>query len=156
MKKISVISITIALLFASSCNPKSDNAKTGQDLIFPKGEKITNDNFTGSAWLNNLMIADSINHNALGSVSFEPGARTNWHSHPAGQIILVIEGEGYYQEEGSPKKILHKGDVVKCPPNVPHWHGASADKELIQVAITSRENGPTQWMKPVTHDEYLK
>ncbi len=64
--------------------------------------------------------------------------------------------EYYYQEEGSAKKILDKGVVVKCPPNVPHWHGASADKELIQVAITSRENGPTQWMKPVTHDEYLK
>lgn len=156
MKKISVISITIALLLATGCSQESGNAKAKQEVIFLKGEKITNDNFTGTAWLNNLIVADSINSNAVGSVTFEPGARTNWHSHPAGQIILVINGEGYYQEEGSPKKNLHKGDVVKCPANVPHWHGASVDKELIQVAITSRKNGPTKWMKPVTEEEYTK
>jgi quercetin dioxygenase-like cupin family protein len=156
VKKISVISITIALLLAAGCSHKSGNAKAEQELIFPKGEKITNDNFIGTAFLNSLVVADSTNPNSVGSVTFEPGARTNWHSHPAGQIILVIAGEGYYQEKGSPKKILHKGDVVKCLPNVPHWHGASADKEFIQVAITSRKNGPTEWMNPVTDEEYAK
>ena len=130
------------------------NADKQKGEVFSKGEKITNDNFTGAAFLNSLVEADSTNEIAVGSVTFEPGARTNWHLHPAGQIILAIEGEGYYQEEGSPKKILHKGDVVKCPPNVPHWHGASANEALIQVAITSREKGPTQWMKPVTDEEY--
>jgi quercetin dioxygenase-like cupin family protein len=156
VKKISVISITIALLLAAGCNQKSGNAKTEQELIFAKGEKITNDNFTGTAFLNSLIVADSTNPNAVGSVIFEPGARTNWHAHPAGQIILVIAGEGYYQEKGSTKKILHKGDVIKCPPNIPHWHGASAGKELIQIAITSRQNGPTEWMKPVSQEEYTK
>ena len=59
--------------------------------------------------------------------TFEPGARTKWHLHPDGQIILALGGTGYHQEQGSPRKILRKGDVVTCFPNVPHWHGASAD-----------------------------
>lgn len=75
--------------------------------------------------------------------------------HPSGQIILATGGVGYYQEKGSPKRILRKGDVVKCPANTPHWHGASADKEFIQIAITGREKGPTQWLEPVTDQEYL-
>jgi aryl-alcohol dehydrogenase-like predicted oxidoreductase len=65
-----------------------------------------------------LMNADSLNSISVGNVTFEPGARSKWHLHPAGQILLVTGGVGYYQEKGSPKKILHKGDVVKCPPNV--------------------------------------
>src|SRR5690606_25816589 len=116
----------------------------------------TNDNFVGDAWLEMLVDADSVNRNSVGSVTFEPGARTNWHSHPNGQIILSLEGEGYYQEKGSEKRILRKGDVVKCPANIPHWHGASADTEFIQVAITSRVDGPTEWFEAVTDDEYAK
>ncbi|WP_240628094.1 hypothetical protein [Terrimonas sp.] len=63
--------------------------------VFAKGEKITNDNFAGTVWLNRLINADSLNPNAVGSVIFEPGARTKWHSHPAGQIILALDGIGY-------------------------------------------------------------
>ncbi|MDF9796230.1 quercetin dioxygenase-like cupin family protein [Catalinimonas alkaloidigena] len=63
---------------------------------------------------------------------------------------------GYYQEKGSPKRTLEKGDVVKCPPNVPHWHGASADQVFIQIAITGRQNGPTEWLEVVTDEEYLQ
>ncbi len=96
----------------------------------------------------------ALNHIAVGSVTFEPGARTKWHLHPDGQIILAIGGEGYYQETGQPKKILQKGDVVTCPPNIPHWHGASADKAFIQIAITSRLKGPTEWLHAVRDEEY--
>jgi quercetin dioxygenase-like cupin family protein len=67
-----------------------------------------------------------------------------------------LEGEGYYQEKGSEKKILQKGDVVKCPANLPHWHGASPDTEFVQVAITSRVDGPTEWLEAVTDEEYMK
>lgn len=123
-------------------------------LLFPKGEKIENDHFHGTAWLTSLVTSDSTNFNAVGSVTFEPGARTNWHLHPAGQILLATGGVGYYQEKGSPKRILRKGDVVKCPPNLPHWHGASSDQPFIQIAITGREKGPTEWLQPVTEEEY--
>lgn len=155
-KTIIIIFLFGALAFSCKQQNKSANVETGRALIFAKGEKITNNNFTGTAFLNALVEADSTNPIAVGSVTFEPGARTNWHSHPAGQIILIIGGEAYYQEEDSAKRTLHKGDVVKCPPNVLHWHGASANKELIQVAVTSRQNGPTKWMRPVTEEEYTK
>ncbi len=132
---------------------KFDEERT-HDPVFAKGERITNDNFTGTVWLNNLVTADSINQNAVGSVTFEPGARTKWHSHPAGQIILALDGVGYYQEQGKEKIIVRKGEVVKCPIDVPHWHGASADSAFVQVAITGREKGETVWLKPVTDEEY--
>ncbi|QEC54249.1 cupin domain-containing protein [Anseongella ginsenosidimutans] len=141
---IYILPLAIALLTA--CN---NNA-----LVFPKGEKIMNENFTGTAYLQMLMEADSLNSISVGNVTFEPGARSNWHLHPAGQILLVTDGVGYYQEKGQSKKILRKGDAVKCPPNTPHWHGASADTAFIQVAITGRENGPTVWLEEVTDEEY--
>lgn len=150
--------LLLAIILFAACSNAEKTETTAQQnqLVFAKGEKIANDNFTGTAWLNNLVVADSINQNGVGSVTFEPGARTNWHSHPAGQIILAIDGIGYYQEEGSPKRVIYKGDVVKCPPNVPHWHGADPDQTFIQIAITGREKGPTKWLKPVTDEEYRK
>ncbi len=135
---------------------ETNTDKITDATLFPKGEKINNDNFTGTAWLTSLVTADSTNDNAVGSVTFAPGARTNWHLHPAGQIILATGGVGYYQEKGSPKRILQKGDVVKCPPNTPHWHGAGPDQEFVQIAITGRENGPTEWLEAVTEEAYLR
>lgn len=122
--------------------------------IFPKGEKITNGNFVGNTWLQQLTTADSVNTMQVGNVTFEPGARTKWHLHPCGQILLAIDGVGYYQEKGSIKRILRKGDVVKCPPNLPHWHGASPDTAFVQVAITDTKNGATVWMQEVLKEEY--
>lgn len=124
------------------------------EILFPKGEKITNNNFVGTAYLQPLVMPDSSNLVQVGSVTFEPGARSNWHLHPAGQILLAIDGVGYYQEKGRPKKLLRKGDAVTCPPNVPHWHGASREQPFIQIAITNTQNGPTVWMQPVTNEEY--
>ncbi len=153
-KTILFLSCMLALSCSQQQQSKSQENNETQEQIFSKGEKITNDNFTGTAWLNNLVNADSINQNAVGSVTFEPGARTKWHSHPAGQIILALDGVGYYQEEGKDKVTIRKGEVVKCPIDVPHWHGASADTAFVQIAITGREKGETVWLKPVTDEEY--
>jgi quercetin dioxygenase-like cupin family protein len=154
LKNSLIILFVGAALF--SCNQKqTNNAEVQQSLVFPKGELIENNNFTGNAYLSMMVYSDSINKNAVGNVTFEPGTRTKWHLHPNGQIILAIDGKGYYQEKGSPKKILKKGDVVKCPANIPHWHGASKDSEFIQVAITSRIDGPTQWLEKVTEEVYF-
>ncbi|NJO03763.1 MAG: cupin domain-containing protein [Bacteroidia bacterium] len=157
--KIFVTWMVIALV-VTSCNPSTKkegfpSVSSHNELIFPKGDKITNNHFKGNAWLIMLVEADSVNQNTVGNVTFEPGARTNWHSHPGGQIILVMAGEGYYQEKGSPKRVLHQGDAVKCPANIPHWHGAGPDQVFIQLAITSRDQGPTVWLDPVTDEEYL-
>lgn len=157
LKNIAVI-LTSGLL-AFSCNQQNDSEQASQSesqemSIFPKGEKIENDNFTGTAYLNMMVYADSINQNSVGNVTFKPGARTNWHLHPNGQIILALEGEGYYQEEGKAKEVLRSGDVIKCPPNVPHWHGASPDKTFVQTAISNGISGPAEWLEPVSDEEY--
>ncbi len=161
MNKITTLVLAVLTCTIISCSNAVDQknnilSSEQEDLLYPKGEKITNSNFVGNAWLTWLVQADSTNENSVGSVTFEPGARTNWHLHPAGQIILATGGIGYYQEEGSPKRILQKGDVVKCPPNLPHWHGASPNQEFIQIAITGRQNGPTEWLQAVTDEEYLQ
>ncbi|MEH6703489.1 MAG: cupin domain-containing protein [Galbibacter orientalis] len=153
--KIKSILVACILAGLASCGNPNDKNTEDTVLLYLKGEKITNNNFKGTAWLTFLVRADSINRNGVGNVTFEPGARSNWHMHPSGQILLATGGVGYYQEKGSPKRILRKGDVVKCPANTAHWHGASADKEFIQIAITGREKGPTQWLAPVTDEEYL-
>ncbi|SHF46700.1 cupin domain-containing protein [Pedobacter caeni] len=153
---------TILLLIGAaslSCNEQNKStlispSESQESTVFAKGKQVTNDNFTGTVWLENLIQADSLNQNSIGSVTFEPGARSKWHTHPAGQILLAIDGIGYYQEKGQPKKILRKGDAVKCPPDVPHWHGASSDTKFIQVAITGREKGETKWLEEVTDKEY--
>jgi len=157
MKHNLIYILPFAIVFFASCNyhQKIEDPKQNA-LIFARGDKNTTDNFKGEVWVKSLINADSLNETAVGNVTFEPGARSKWHIHPAGQILLVTDGVGYYQEKGKSKQILHRGDVVKCPPDVPHWHGASADTAFVQIAITGREKGPTVWLKPVTDEEYNK
>jgi quercetin dioxygenase-like cupin family protein len=155
MKNILILAFFCTAIISSCSQKKRDNDQTVES-IFPKGTKITNDNFKGTAYLKMLMDGDSLNPTSVGNVTFEPGARTKWHMHPGGQILLVTEGVGYYQEKGQTKKILRKGDVIKCPTNIAHWHGASVDTAFVQVAITNRHLGETVWLQEVTDDEYKK
>ncbi len=156
MKNIVKFSLLFLMLWPAACknNQRTEDTKQQNATVFPKGKKITTDNFTGTAYLQMLIDPDSLNAISVGNVTFEPGARSKWHLHPAGQILLITDGVGYYQEKGQPKKILRKGDAIKCPPNIPHWHGASADTAFVQVAITGREKGETIWLGEVTDKEY--
>jgi 4-carboxymuconolactone decarboxylase len=123
--------------------------------IFPKGEKAPADNFTGTVYVQMLAPRTANNNFSIGSVTFEPNARSNWHTHPAGQTLLVTEGKGLYQEKGKPIKTINKGDVVLCDPDIEHWHGASPESQMTHVAITNYK-GDTNvaWLKPVTDEEY--
>jgi quercetin dioxygenase-like cupin family protein len=159
MKLKNIAVLLLFGVFAFSCKAQnkrklSTKTESQKSIIFPKGEKITNANFTGTAYLQILIAADSLNPTSVGNVTFEPKARTKWHFHPGGQILLVTDGVGYYQEKGQPKKILRKGDVLKCPPNIQHWHGASIDTYFVQVAITNTQNGSPVWLEAVTDEEY--
>lgn len=132
-----------------------EEGQVGSTVIFPKGSKVTNENFTGTAWLQTLINSDTTCNCSVGSVTFEPGARTKWHYHPGGQILLVTSGKGLYQEEGKAIQELKKGDVVKCAPNVPHWHGAGPDSEFTHIAIgTNLDKGAVVWLKHVSSEEY--
>jgi len=89
-------------------------------------------------------------------VHFEPGARTAWHAHPAGQTLIVTEGVGWTQIAGGPKLEFHAGDVLWCPAEHKHWHGATAHESMTHIAIQESINGtPVTWMEKVTDEEYM-
>jgi 4-carboxymuconolactone decarboxylase len=131
------------------------NTTDNQNAIFPKGEKTSADYFTGTAWLNVLIPKDERGHYTIGNVLFEPGSRTNWHTHPAGQILLVTDGKGYYQEKGKSARLLTKGDVVVIPSHVEHWHGARQVSSFTHIAISNMtEKGAVEWLEPVSDQDY--
>lgn len=124
--------------------------------VFPKGNKLPDTpNFTGDAWLEMLVTkADSMDC-TVGNVTFAPGVRNSWHSHPGGQILLCTSGEGRYQEKGKPVQVLRPGDVVKIAPNVVHWHGAAPDSKFTHIAVGPQQSkGGAVWLEPVTDEEY--
>ncbi len=119
------------------------NAVAQDASIFPKGEISMTDNHTGKIWLNELSVGDSVFTNSIALATYASGAKLDWHIHPAGQILLITEGTGYYQEKGKAVKIVHKGDIIKCLPGVAHWHGAVPDSIFAYIAVTpttKREN----------------
>jgi 4-carboxymuconolactone decarboxylase len=126
-----------------------------KDAIFPRGQRAPAEYFTGTAWVSPLVPKDETGTFTIGNVEFEPGCRNNWHTHPRGQILLVTDGDGWYQERGKTARSLTKGDVVVIPSGVEHWHGASRDSSLTHIAISNfGENGPVTWLDRVTDEEY--
>lgn len=107
--------------------------------------------FMGQTFLNNLTgTPDGIA--GIGVVTFEPGARNNWHIHHGGyQILLVTGGKGWYQETGSPAQELTKGDVIVTHDGIKHWHGAQKDSWFEHIAITA---GTPEWLEAVSDEEY--
>lgn len=157
LKNIALIFIGGA--FAFSCSQQNESAQStdsgSQKTLFPKGDKVVSDNFTGDVWLEMIMRDDSTLYTAMGNVTFAPAARTNWHLHPGGQILMVTEGLGWYQERGQPKQEMRKGEVITCQPNVEHWHGASADQSVTHMAMSiNTQHGGAVWGEPVTDEEY--
>jgi len=122
--------------------------------IFPKGEISNANNHTGTVWLKELNEPDTILNISLAQATFAPGAKLDWHIHPAGQYLLITQGTGYYQERGKPIQIVHKGDVIKCLPGVEHWHGASPQSSFTYIGTTPTQKGKTIWLKRVTDAEY--
>lgn len=157
MKYILNYSLIFLIILIAGCNTekKTDETIRKSETLFPKGEKITSENFTGTVWLHMMGANDSTIHARFGNVTFEPKARTNWHSHAGGQILFITEGQGYYQAKGQPAQPLKKGDVVEIPRNVVHWHGAAPDSEFAHLAISlNLDKGGVAWLQPVTDEEY--
>jgi quercetin dioxygenase-like cupin family protein len=155
MKQFIVIAIALAWLTTGCMEKGAENRVTELNAIFPKGEKGPAENFTGNAWNTPLVANDTVYNTVVGNVYFEPGARSNLHTHPSGQILIITDGVGYHQIKGQPIQTIRKGDVVKCPPNVEHWHGASADTGMHQMYILPKtEKGIVTWLQKVTDEEY--
>jgi quercetin dioxygenase-like cupin family protein len=160
-RPLSNIVVAILLVILISCTQQKPSSvgsasnETSEQTIFPKGERGPSSNFIGNAYNFGLVSNDSVYNTLVGNVYFEAGARSNWHTHPGGQILVITDGEGYHQIEGQPRETMRKGDVVKCPPNVRHWHGATERSSLSQVyIIPNTEKGIVTWQEPVTEEQY--
>ncbi|MDB5205350.1 MAG: cupin [Flavisolibacter sp.] len=152
-----IIAIAFVALFGIACNGQSNKQPVTNEIqaIFPKGQLGPAENFTGKAWNIGLVANDTMYNTVVGNVYFEPGARSNWHTHGAGQILIITDGVGYHQIKGQTRQTIKKGDVVKCPPNVMHWHGANPEQGLQQMyIIPNTGKGIVQWLHPVTDEEY--
>lgn len=146
--KLYIIAFAVSLLFVFQSQAQT------VDRVFPKGELSTAKNHTGNIWLSELNIGNSIFDPSIAQAVYGPGARLDWHIHPGGQVLLITEGTGYYQERGKPIRVVHKGDVIKCAPGVEHWHGAAPGSTFAYIAVTPTQKGKTIWLEPVSDKDY--
>lgn len=109
---------------------------------------------TGNNTLLELNKEDSLFSYNIAVAGFQPAKRLAWHYHPGGQVLIITEGAGFYQERGKPKQLVKKGEVIKCMPGVEHWHGASTDKGVAYIAVYSTKKGVTVWLEPVSDKEF--
>jgi len=122
----------------------------------PSGKGPTNW-FTGMVRIDPLFEVPDPGRAVGASVTFEPGARTAWHTHPLGQTLIVTAGLGWVQREGGPVEEIRPGDVVWFPPGEKHWHGATPTTAMVHIAIQEKLNGsPVDWMEKVSDEQYQK
>ena len=138
----------------------NDNTKVEHGGAFGIGEPNVNfaQYFIGNSYLKPLAKTENL---FIANVTFEPGCRNNWHIHKAtnggGQILICVDGEGWYQEKGKTAQSLNVGDVVTVPANVKHWHGAKKDKWFSHLSVeVPGENTSNEWLEPVSDEQYNK
>src|SRR5438552_14237386 len=173
--KLKLLAATVtafSLLFASQVSfaqaggspapvaPEAESLQSAQRVqIMPCGSlpsaKGPAEHFTGSARIDPLFRDSLPSHTSGGRVTFEPGARTAWHSHPLGQTLIVTAGTGWIQQWGGQVEEIREGDVAWIPPNVKHWHGATASTSMAHIAIQESLNGKTvESMEKVSDEQY--
>jgi quercetin dioxygenase-like cupin family protein len=152
MKHLAAIVIAFGVLAAAPAQAQSIQ-------ITPIGARPSSvgaaENFTGSAAIDPLFAATEHTRGTASQVTFQPGARTTWHSHPAGQTLIVTSGTGWIQEWGGTRREIRPGDVIWTPPGVKHWHGATVTNGMSHIAVQETVNGQVvNWMEHVTDDQY--
>ena len=109
----------------------------------------------GSVRVQSLFDARKPARSSGGQVTFQPGARSAWHTHPLGQILIVTDGVGWVQQWGAPVQVIRKGDVVRIPAGVKHWHGATPTTTMTHIAIQETlDSRAVDWLEKVTDEQY--
>lgn len=139
----------------------SDDVNTNEDMKIQRADqqellKGPDECFIGDVYISNLFNAPEPARVGAAIVNFEPGARTNWHTHPLGQTLVVTKGIGWTQCEGGKKTEIRPGDIIWCNCGRRHWHGATATESMQHVAVQEALDGKAvDWQEPVTDDIYL-
>lgn len=154
MKKSILVFFLLTLFVVSA------GAESGQSVVVTRfgsapAVKASRDYFTGTAYVDSRFKAEAPARMAGGTVVFEPGARSNWHTHPLGQTLIVTEGIGWVQYWGGPIQEIRVGDIARIPPGVKHWHGACPTFGMTHIAITEVLDGKAvEWMEKVIDEQY--
>jgi quercetin dioxygenase-like cupin family protein len=163
MKPIAATIIALSLFGSASTRAMQTGAPAVQDsqrIVITRGGSRPSrqglaENFTGSVRVERLFEASASSSASGASVSFEPGARSAWHTHPRGQVLIVTAGVGRVQPWGGPVQEIRAGDVVWTPPGVKHWHGASPATAMTHIAIVEQLDGKSvEWMEKVSDEQY--
>ena len=120
-----------------------------------EGTKAPNTHYIGEAWLNPLLQADENLDYNITKATFRANSTLDWHKHATPQVLIIVEGEAYYQEKGKNPVILKLGDVIECPKNTEHWHSSTKKSKVTYLAIYGGEE-PTTWTETVTQEYYDK
>lgn len=140
-------------MIAPDAETKQVVIKEGSNSI----NKASSKTFTGDVSHMSILSATPDANFAMSTVIFQPGARSFWHTHPAGQRLIITEGSGLTGTADGKVEVINKGDVVECPAGVKHWHGASPTSAMIHIAITPFKDGKNvTWMEEVTDEQYSK
>jgi 4-carboxymuconolactone decarboxylase len=148
MKKTLFLAVLLSATFFKGLLAQDANT------VFTKDGKPLEVRTTPMNTLIELIKADSIFKFNVAVANFPAGKKLDWHYHPDGQILVYTDGVGYYQERGKPKRVVHKGEVIKCMPGVEHWHGASAESGASYMATYSTFKGATVWLEKVSDEDY--
>lgn len=161
MRRAAIIVIACAGLVSLSVMAMASMMKSDQQgvSVIPAGAGPSSegsaDNFTGKVRVEGRFQREAPARVGGATVTFEPGARTAWHTHPLGQTLIVTQGHGFVQEWGHPAKAIGPGDVAWIPPGVKHWHGASSDQAMTHVAIAELlDDSSVTWMEKVSDPQY--
>lgn len=147
---------------ASAFHASAAESNATEQTIIRNEEQVsiqgTDKIFTGNARIDRIYPTNNKMRSNGTSITFEPGARTHWHVHPVGQVLIVTSGLGRTQEWGKPVQEIHPGDVVICPAGIKHWHGAAANKSMTHIEINEAEEPGkvVEWMEPVSDEQYGK
>jgi len=153
---------TYGQVASQSTTSKAPSLQSAQTIkITRRGSQHPNkgfaEYFTGSVQVQPLFPAIDPSRTSGGKVTFEPGARSAWHTHPLGQILIVTEGTGRIQQWGGPIEEIREGDIIWIPPRVKHWHGATPNTAMTHIAIQEEFRGKAvNWMEKVSDEQYRK
>lgn len=150
--------LSLGLVFTGLAH--AEEQPTREQIVIPAGARtsspVPGQYFTGAVRLDPVFQAQAPARMYGAYVTFEPGARSNWHTHPLGQTLIVTFGVGLTQQWGGPVQIIRQGDVVMCPPGVKHWHGAAPNSAMTHLALgESLDGNSLKWMEKVSEEAYM-
>lgn len=148
MKKI--ISFFIFCAFAGVYAQNSDYPISS---YLTEGNKAPNTHYIGEAWLNGIIHDDAELGYNITKATFKANSTLDWHKHETPQVLIIVDGEGYYQERGKEPVILKEGDVIRCAKDTEHWHSSSKNKDVTYLALYGG-NSPTTWTEVLTQEYY--